>query len=83
MWYENSEKRRIDLTKPILCVNNFGHTLVLLPHVVKESYEVEGYNWFDLDDGEYHSCCVFETAEDAIRHYKQYNPVNGTIVCKL
>jgi hypothetical protein len=47
-----------------------GGKYILLPNIVPHSYKVIGWNWFNLEEGEWNSC-LFETKEHAIEAYKK------------
>lgn len=79
MWYSGDEKKRLDYSKPIMCINTEGFMPdqeILLPivnginkHVAEyqtNGYEVIGFNWFSLKSGKWTSCADFETVEEAI-----------------
>lgn len=71
MWYQSDEG--LDLSRPILAKGGFGnYTYMLLPQIEKGSYDIVGYNWFNVDTGEYNSCQCFKTVKDALDSYK-YN----------
>ena len=63
-WY--SDANELDRTQPIVAEK--GHALyLLLPHVKKKpAYNIDGYDWFDLNKGEFNSCYHFKSVEDAI-----------------
>ena len=63
MWYKKANE--VDFNTPIFATKE-SRTLILLPQHLKHSYEVTGYDWFDVNAGDYNSSCVFETTESAI-----------------
>ncbi|MDB4311821.1 hypothetical protein N9937_00160 [bacterium] len=72
MWYSNGRKPALDMTKPITCVELVGGkytTYLLLPKTGVGSYDVAGYDWFNLTDGSWNSGMTWRTPEDAIDAY--------------
>ncbi len=67
MWY--TEKLSINLSKPILAIKDSSERVeLLLPQISNDhGYDLIGYNWFDLEKGEYNSKAFFPTAHDAIQ----------------
>ena len=67
MWYKKGKTSggKVD---PILTEQN-GNTYILLPQIEQGSYDVIGYNWMDIETGEYNSCCTWPTVEKAVEDY--------------
>lgn len=78
MWYQVGNKERfIDYQKPIIYKK--GEQVFLLLPQIRDSYEVVGYNWFNIHTGLYNSSCLFKTPQDAIKHYGVGNIYNAEI----
>lgn len=75
MWYE---RNGLDYSKPIKATKD-GMVLLLLPFIREGSYEVIGYNWFNMTEGGWNSCAVWETPEQAVLAYKNYAISNADI----
>ncbi len=68
MWY--TEKLSVNLSKPILAISDSSEVELLLPQISSDprgSYDIIGYNWFDLEKGEYNSKAFFPTVQSAIQ----------------
>jgi hypothetical protein len=68
MWYTETEKETLDLTKPI-CANSIScedTVYLLLPSNVDKGYQFRGYDWFNPETGEYNSCVNYQTVEEAL-----------------
>ena len=80
MWYGNDSS--LDYRKPIACrYLEKDAVSLLIPQIENGSYKVIGYNWFNMDSGEYKSCCMFDTAQEAVksRMYVDYEVFNVNI----
>jgi hypothetical protein len=83
MWYsEDVPKQALDYSKPIFARATADIDIyLLLPQIAQGSYEVIGYNWFNLTKGEYNSCITFSTIVEALKVYKRH--YNATItICR-
>lgn len=69
-WYTNTEKTTLDYSKPIMATSGDGMFL-LLPTCQDRSYEFRGYDWFNVEKGEWNSCRNYKTAEEAVRVYEK------------
>lgn len=70
MWYTETEKEALDLTKPICATCADGSVIyLLLPSNVVGEYSFRGYDWFNPVTGEYNSCANYETVQEAIKSY--------------
>lgn len=79
MDWNNSEYVGIDYSRPIKAIEA-GSRHILLPN--KEaagSYAIAGYDWFNIDTGEFNSTRAFKTQEEAVRAYSSYTISNTTI----
>ena len=79
MAWNNSEYGEISYSRPIKAVGG-GRRYILLPN--KEaagSYVIAGYDWFNIDTGEFNSTKSFKTQEDAVRASSHYTISNTTI----
>ena len=79
MDWNNSEYVGIDYSRPIKATG-VGSRYILLPN--KEaagSYAIAGYDWFNIDTGEFNSTRSFKTQEDAVSAYSDYKISNTTI----
>lgn len=65
-WYQDKNKRGLDKWKPIGAVVSFDMDEILLPRTEHDSYEVIGFDWFNLTMGCWNSCRCFKTVEEAI-----------------
>lgn len=75
MWYSNSNKKELDYSKPIAAASG-GEVYLLMPQIVKGSYNVVGYNWFSINRGVYNSCACYDSPRDATRAYPEaYNVI--------
>lgn len=79
MWYEKTGLKELDYSKPIIAEDHEGTKHLLLPQIEKESYVIVGYNWFNIDRGNYNSSVTFKTAAEAIRSYSHMDVHN----CKI
>jgi hypothetical protein len=70
MWYKKDTQDHIKLDKPIIVTLFSGDNCILLPQIAKDDYKVIGYNWFNITEGEYNSCCLFPTVKAAIESYQ-------------
>ena len=78
IWYGRQDKE-LDYFRPIFAFND-DEMYLLVPQIEKDSFAVVGYNWFDIEIGEYNSCVCFETAKAAVIEYSlQYKIVNGSV----
>lgn len=59
----------LDYNKPIACKDDGGLIYLLLPQHTKGNYRIVGYNWFDLKNFYWNSCCCFKTKELAVTSY--------------
>lgn len=69
-WYSDN-KPQLDFSLPI--AHSREETLeILMPMIGEDSYNIIGYNWFDLTKGKWNSCACFKTVELALeaRAYK-------------
>jgi len=82
MWYKTTDSSELDYSKPIIAENSGKDIFLLLPQIEKESYEIVGYNWFDIKRGKYDSCVCFKTAEKAVQNRKGHIIKNATIEFK-
>lgn len=78
MWYSDTDKPALDYSKPIVAYNGQNRYL-LMPQKGNE-YDIIGYDWFNLNTGEYNSCRIFKTAKDAVNCYKDHTVVNEDII---
>lgn len=81
-WYSKGikEEPKLDYSKPIFA----GNSLILMPHRKKGSYEVIGYDWFRLDDGQFNSCVNWGTPQEAVKAYgRSYTISNGELEVKV
>ncbi len=70
MWYTETDKDVLDLTKPICATSRDGtQTYLLLPSNVDKRYAFRGYDWFNPVTGAYNSCMNYKTVEEAIKYY--------------
>lgn len=80
MWYKDKPiKPALDYNKPIVAVGRkSGDRYLLLPCLdgADNSYNVKGYNWFRLKDGEWNSCRYWKTPEAAVRAYRSHDIFN-------
>lgn len=78
-WYKK-DNGRLDMDRPIMATCTSG-TFLLLPQLdsEKSGYAIIGYNWFNLEKGEYNSCNFFKTPEEAIHGYSQMAIKNANI----
>lgn len=75
MWYESTEKKKLNMDEPIIAVD--GRNIMLLTPVKEHnSYIIIGYDWLSLMGGSYNSCRCWKTAEDAIEFYSYYEIKN-------
>ena len=80
MWYKTGENK-LDFSKPIIAEDReTKEQHILLPQVKKDSYKVEGYNWFNLQTGSYASCIFFETVLEALYSRERYKLYNANII---
>lgn len=79
MWYNNKTQITISYDKPIIAESSEGKKYLLLPVQEEGSYSVIGYDWFDIDEGRYNSCCQHKTVDDALRSYSSYKIYNAKI----
>ena len=70
MWYEKTTA--LNFNKPIYAKDS-NIKYILLPQIKKGNTEIVGYNWFNMITGKYNSCCFFNTAQEAIDCYNDYN----------
>jgi len=82
MWYKETKEKELDYSKPIIAEDNEGNKCLLLPQIEKSSYDVVGYNWFNIDNGEYGSSIFFKTVKDAINARSSYIIYNCKIIIK-
>jgi len=80
-WYINEMKKALDYSKPIKAISKgLGFTYLLLPQIEPHSYKVIGYNWFNVDSGEYNSAECWKTPEEAIKYYSaDHKIINCTV----
>lgn len=74
MWYP-TKNNEIDYSKPIIAENPSGQKQLLLPQI-EEGYEVKSFNWLNLKNGTYDSCCHFKTPQEAVEGRKGYDIYN-------
>jgi hypothetical protein len=76
MWYAESDKV-LEYSKPIVAEDSNGNKQILVPTLGEEGYDIVGYDWLSLEDGEHTSCSHFKTAREAVisreKGYKVYN----------
>lgn len=74
MWYEKGSKKEVDFSKGIIGKSrNSNNIVILMPQLddtKDDGYEIRGYNWFSLTNGEYNSCAYFKSPQAAIRAYE-------------
>jgi len=69
MWYSDNIEE-LDYNKPIY-VEEKGNTCLLIPQHAEKSYEIIGYDWFNLTAGRYCSCFTFKTVQEALDIFKE------------
>ncbi len=79
MWYNNKRQITISHDNPIIAETSEGKKYLLVPIHERSSYEIIGYDWFDIDEGRYNSCCQHKTVDDALRSYSNYKIYNAKI----
>jgi hypothetical protein len=66
MWYG---EKKLDYSQPVVAVKR-NKRYLLLPQVNQRcNFETKGYDWFDINSGEWNSCLYFSTPEAAINSY--------------
>ena len=86
-WYSLKKKENrktyggLVLAKPITAKTRRGTILLLVPQLksVAYDYEIKGYNWLNIRNGSYNSCCCFSTVEEAIDEYSSYELANTSL----
>lgn len=69
-WYTETEQKQIDYSKPIMSTSTDGSNIYILLPVGKErSYDIIGYDWFNITKSEWNSCRNFKTVQEAIDCY--------------
>lgn len=79
-WYSNESVKPLDYGRPIVAIGGgpASSTFLLMPHKSeKNTYEVIGYNWFDLDKGEFKSSISWQTPQGAVEAYKDRYEINN------
>lgn len=66
----------LEYDKPLCCENDKGNTLLLSAQIAEDRKSYAGWDWFNLDVGEYESDSHFKTEKEACEAYKDYNPTN-------
>jgi len=75
-WYTDTEKTTLDYSKPIMATSGDGMFL-LLPTCHGNSYCFRGYDWFNVEKGEWNSCRNWETAEEAVKSYESMYEISN------
>ena len=83
-WYNKAQGTSpLDYSKPIAAFNDSnGEPMLLMPCLkvtapLNGNYEIQGFNWFRVSDGDWNSCTTWPTAADAVRAYeRQYDVRN-------
>ena len=75
-WYkEKNEEQVIDYNKPIFCIRGRDIEILLPVQVTTKmvdknmgetTYEIIGYDWFNITDGHWNSCKCWHTPEEAV-----------------
>lgn len=79
-WYGSSAA--LNYNKPIIAESTRdGRKYLLLPQMISNgsSYEVIGFNWFDISMGRYNSKVFYKTAQEAISSYGSYKIYNAEL----
>lgn len=65
------DKLGLDVKKPIYQYHSeFKKIYMLLPQIDRDiCYNIVGYNWFNITDMRYNSCCFFESIDEALKTY--------------
>lgn len=83
MWYlKKNDAEELDYEKPIMAEGHEGNKLLLVPMLGNHGYTVIGYDWLNIETGEYNSCYHYRTAREAVESYKNYKIYNIIIKIK-
>lgn len=78
-WYERLKKEELKRDRPVIAQLD-GMNFLLLPQKERGSYKIIGYDWFNLQTGNYNSVMLF-SFEEAILTYRKMGYVifNATV----
>ena len=80
MWYENTEDGlRYDM--PIFAEDlKYGDIHLLIPQNIAGTYELAGYDWFNIRTGTFNSSRTWLTAKEAVECYEDGHRIyNGKV----
>lgn len=67
-WYTKTDKQELDYSKPIMATNSDKSSIyLLLPSTEDCSYIHRGYDWFNINTGEWNSCVNYKTVQEALK----------------
>ena len=83
MWYSETERKQLDMSKPIYATNtDKSSTYLLIRTNESDSYVFRGYDWMNIATGEMNSCKNWRTIEEALSVFSSDNIHNGRISIK-
>lgn len=79
-WYEQPKIGELDYQKPIVAQSESGSIELLLPQIncdqsTVNTFEIFGFNWFNLATGRWNSCRTWETPQAAVADRKGYHKI--------
>ena len=81
MWYSDTERKQLDMSKPIFATDpDSGSVCLLVRSNENNSYAFRGYDWMDIATGEMNSCKHWRTVEEALSSYHYCKISNGEIL---
>ncbi|AUR93317.1 hypothetical protein NVP1187O_004 [Vibrio phage 1.187.O._10N.286.49.F1] len=66
-WYTSTDKQELDYSKLIMATSSDRSSVyLLLPSTKDRSYDHRGYDWFNINTGEWNSCVNYKTVGEAL-----------------
>lgn len=66
----------LDYSKPVIATNSDNSICLLMANCDTKSYNVKGYDWLRLSDGNFNSSRCWPTPQEAVAAYSGNNPRN-------
>ena len=81
MWYSETERKQLDMSKPIYATNaGKSSTYLLIRTNEDNSYVFRGYDWMNIATGEMNSCKNWRTIEETLSVFSSNNIYNDEIL---